>query len=308
MCIAEGLLHTSGLGRIWDPGISLAGHQEAGRDAERKPSLEVLVIIASPTFRTCTPVSTGSSVTPSGSSPAANTGSSVTPSGSSPAANTGSSVTPSGSSPAANTGSSVTPSGSSPAANTGSSVTPSGSSPAANTGSSVTPSGSSPAANTGSSVTPSGSSPAANTGSSVTPSGSSPAANTGSSTTMGGSGMPSPSGMHTTSNRISTSAATSTSKGRPSGPLKPWEIFLIALVSAVVVVGFFAGLFFCVKNSLSLRDVFDSAVHRSHGPHLGPGPGGSHGAHWRPRWSPRCFWRRPVSSAAMEMTGQYHRP
>nr|KAF6506716.1 mucin 21, cell surface associated [Rousettus aegyptiacus] len=114
--------------------------------------------------------------------------------------------------------------------------------------------------------------------------------------------------MHATSNRISTSAATSKNKVEPSGSLKPWEIFLITLVSAVVAVGFFAGLFFCVRNSLSLRDVFDTGVYHPHGLHLSPGPGGNHGDHHRPRWGSDWFWRRPVSSTAMEMRGRYNGP
>uniref|UniRef100_A0A8C9BZD0 Mucin catalytic TM and cytoplasmic tail domain-containing protein n=1 Tax=Phocoena sinus TaxID=42100 RepID=A0A8C9BZD0_PHOSS len=103
----------------------------------------------------------------------------------------------------------------------------------------------------------------------------------------------------TTSNSISTSAGTTVNEG-PSGSLKPWEIFLISLVSVIVAVGFFVGLYFCVRNSLSLRNVFDTAV-PLHGPNLGPGPGGNHTVHHRSRWSPNGFWRRPVSSVAMEL-------
>uniref|UniRef100_A0A671DJV8 Mucin catalytic TM and cytoplasmic tail domain-containing protein n=1 Tax=Rhinolophus ferrumequinum TaxID=59479 RepID=A0A671DJV8_RHIFE len=100
----------------------------------------------------------------------------------------------------------------------------------------------------------------------------------------------------------------STTGGKPRGSLKPWEIFLITLVSAVVAVGFFAGLFFCVRNSVSLREVFDPAVYHPHGSHIGLGPGGNHGVHHKPRWSPNWFWKRPVSSIAMEMRGRHNRP
>uniref|UniRef100_A0A8C3W1X4 Mucin catalytic TM and cytoplasmic tail domain-containing protein n=1 Tax=Catagonus wagneri TaxID=51154 RepID=A0A8C3W1X4_9CETA len=111
---------------------------------------------------------------------------------------------------------------------------------------------------------------------------------------------------HTTSNRISTSAGTSVSEAKPSGSLKPWEIFLITLVSVVVVVGFFVGIFLCVRNSLSLRNDFGTVVYHPHGPNLGPGPGGNHGVHHRSGWSPNWFWRDPVSSVAMEMRESYN--
>nr|KAF6462564.1 mucin 21, cell surface associated [Molossus molossus] len=107
---------------------------------------------------------------------------------------------------------------------------------------------------------------------------------------------------------MSTSSAISTSKVRPDGSLKPWEIFLITLVSVLVAVGLFAGVFFCMRNFLSLRDVFDAAVYRPHDPHLGPGPAGGHGVHYRSRWSLSWFRRRPVSLEAMEMRGRYHGP
>uniref|UniRef100_A0A8C7BIK0 Mucin catalytic TM and cytoplasmic tail domain-containing protein n=1 Tax=Neovison vison TaxID=452646 RepID=A0A8C7BIK0_NEOVI len=113
---------------------------------------------------------------------------------------------------------------------------------------------------------------------------------------------------HTTSHRVGTSATTPLNEMIPSGFLKPWEIFLITLVSVVVAVGFFAGLFFCVRNSLSLRNIFDTAVYHPHGPNLGTVPGGNHGVHHRPSWSPNWFWRRPVSSVAMEMRRGYNGP
>uniref|UniRef100_A0A2I3MJN3 Mucin catalytic TM and cytoplasmic tail domain-containing protein n=2 Tax=Cercopithecinae TaxID=9528 RepID=A0A2I3MJN3_PAPAN len=111
---------------------------------------------------------------------------------------------------------------------------------------------------------------------------------------------------HTTSHRVITSASTAVSGAKPGGSLLPWEIFLITLVSVVAAVGLFAGLFFCVRNSLSLRNIFNTAVYRPHG--LGPGPGGNRGAPHRPRWSPNWFWRRPVSSIAMEMSGRNNGP
>ncbi|EAX03353.1 MUC21 isoform 2 [Pan troglodytes] len=112
--------------------------------------------------------------------------------------------------------------------------------------------------------------------------------------------------MHTTSH----SASTAVSEAKPGGSLVPWEIFLITLVSVVAAVGLFAGLFFCVRNSLSLRNTFNTAVYHPHGLNhgLGPGPGGNHGAPHRPRWSPNWFWRRPVSSIAMEMSGRNSGP
>uniref|UniRef100_A0A673T379 Mucin catalytic TM and cytoplasmic tail domain-containing protein n=2 Tax=Suricata suricatta TaxID=37032 RepID=A0A673T379_SURSU len=111
---------------------------------------------------------------------------------------------------------------------------------------------------------------------------------------------------HTTPN--GTSATTPVNEVTPSGSLKPWEIFLITLVSVVVAVGFFAGLFFCVRNSLSLRNVFDTAVYRPHGPNLARGPEGYHGVDHRPSWRRNWFWRRPVSSIAMEMRRRYNGP
>uniref|UniRef100_A0A9L0IY16 Mucin-21 n=1 Tax=Equus asinus TaxID=9793 RepID=A0A9L0IY16_EQUAS len=231
----------------------------------------------------------------------------MTSGGTSIPVNTGSSTTFTGASTTSDTGSSVTSSGPSTSINTGSSATSSGASTASNPGSSVTASGSSTASNIGSSTTSRGASTSLNTGSSVTSSVTSRTTNTGSSATTGGSGIPS-TGTHTTSNRISTSAATPVSEVKPSGSLKPWEIFLITLVSVVVAVGLFAGIFFCVRNSLSLRNVFNTAVYRTHGPNLGLGPGGNRGVHDRPRWNSNWFWRRPVSSTTMEMTGRYDGP
>uniref|UniRef100_A0A2K5QWI0 Mucin catalytic TM and cytoplasmic tail domain-containing protein n=1 Tax=Cebus imitator TaxID=2715852 RepID=A0A2K5QWI0_CEBIM len=55
-------------------------------------------------------------------------------------------------------------------------------------------------------------------------------------------------------------ATTAVSEAKPSGSLVPWEIFLITLVSVVAAVGLFVGLLFCVGNSLSLRNVFNTAM------------------------------------------------
>uniref|UniRef100_A0A8C2RDD4 Mucin catalytic TM and cytoplasmic tail domain-containing protein n=2 Tax=Capra hircus TaxID=9925 RepID=A0A8C2RDD4_CAPHI len=150
-------------------------------------------------------------------------------------------------------------------------------------------------------MTSGGASTTSDTGSSTASSGTSTASKTGSSATTGGSDTSFPTGTQTTPGKSSTSAGTPAEEVKPSGSLKPWEIFLITLVSVVVVVGFFAGLFFCVRNSLSLRNVLDTAVYRPHGPNLGRGPGGNHGAHHRPRRSPARSWNRPISSVTMEM-------
>ncbi|XP_045682054.1 mucin-21-like [Phyllostomus hastatus] len=212
-----------------------------------------------------------------------NTTSSAAPRGTSTFPYTESSTAFSETSTASNTGSSVTSGETSTPSNIGSSATSIRTSTASNTGSSMVSSGKSTASNTGSSETSSGTSTALSTIPTGTSNGTSTAVNTGSSAT---SGPPSPTGMHTTSYGNSTSTATSTSKVGPDGSLKPWEIFLITLVSVVVAVGFFAGLFFCVRNSLTLRDIFDTAVYHPHGPHLDLGPEGSHRVHHRPRWSP----------------------
>uniref|UniRef100_A0A2K6BR51 Mucin catalytic TM and cytoplasmic tail domain-containing protein n=1 Tax=Macaca nemestrina TaxID=9545 RepID=A0A2K6BR51_MACNE len=157
------------------------------------------------------------------------------------------------------------------------------------------------------SSTPStGASTVTSSDSSTPSSGASTATSSGSSVTSAGSGTPTLTGTHTTSHRVITSASTAVSGAKPGGSLLPWEIFLITLVSVVAAVGLFAGLFFCVRNSLSLRNIFNTAVYRPHG--LGPGPGGNRGAPHRPRWSPNWFWRRPVSSIAMEMSGRNNGP
>ncbi|XP_008573572.1 PREDICTED: mucin-21 [Galeopterus variegatus] len=175
----------------------------------------------------------------------------------------------------------------------------------ANAGSSVASSGNNTVTNSASSTTPGGSSTATNTTSSVISGGTSTTSNSGSNATSGGSVTPAPTGVFTTSNRISTSVASPVSEMKPAGSLKPWEIFLITLFSVVVAVGLFVGLFFCVRNSLSLRNTFDTAVYSPHGPNLGPGTPGNHGV--RPR-SSNWFWRRPVSSIAMEMSGRNNGP
>ncbi|XP_036882707.1 mucin-21 [Manis javanica] len=194
----------------------------------------------------------------------------------------------------ASTGSSMIFSGTSTTSDPGPSAFPSETSTACDPGPSMCPSGISTACDPGPSMYPSGTSTASDPGPSMSPS-------TGSGAMTGGS-VPFSTGTHTTSNRISTTNATIAVNGaKPSGSLKPWEIFLITLVSIVVVMGFSAGLFFCVRNFLSLRNIFDMTVYHPHGPNFGLGPGGNHGVNHRPRWSPNSFWRRPESSVDMEM-------
>ena len=98
-------------------------------------------------------------------------------------------------------------------------------------------------------MTSGGASTTSDTGSSTASSGTSTASKTGSSATTGGSDTSFPTGTQTTPGKSSTSAGTPAEEVKPSGSLKPWEIFLITLVSVVVVVGFFAGLFFCVVSA-----------------------------------------------------------
>ncbi|XP_032745107.1 mucin-21 [Rattus rattus] len=85
---------------------------------------------------------------------------------------------------------------------------------------------------------------------------------------------------------------------KPSGSLKPWEIFLITLASVVMVTGLCAGLFIYVRRYLSLRNAVDGIFYNPHNSHLGPG-----GSHMTPG-SPTSSWRRPVvTSEVIEMNG-----
>ncbi|XP_069344595.1 mucin-21-like [Eulemur rufifrons] len=247
-----------------------------------------------------TPTASGTSTT-TGTSPASSRTITTTNAGSSTTPGETSTATSSGSSTATNTASSTTPGETSTA-------TSSGSSTATNTASSTTPGETSTATSSGSSTaTNTASSTTANTASITTPGGTSTATSSVSGATPGGSGTPA---LTATSNRVSTSTATTGSAVKPSGSLKPWEIFLITLVSVTAVAVLSAGLFFCVRNSRSLRNVFDTAVYRPHRPNLGlgPGPGGNPGVPRRPRWSPGWFWSRPTSAVAMEMSRPHNGP
>ncbi|XP_048205179.1 mucin-21 [Perognathus longimembris pacificus] len=137
----------------------------------------------------------------------------------------------------------------------------------------------------------------ANTVPSVTSAGHSTASNTGLSVT---SSSWSTQGTHAASGGVSTRDGTPENGVKPSGSLRPWEIFLITLVSVVVVMGLFAGFFFLLRNRLFLRNTSGTAVYCPRGPGLGLG--GSHRDPPRPAWSPGWVWRRPVTSVATEMS------
>nr|XP_020010545.1 mucin-21 [Castor canadensis] len=251
--------------------------------------------------------STVASTESSGNNTTSSTTSTLTSSGDNTTSSTAATLTSSRDSTTSSTASALISSGDSTTSSTAATATSSGASTTVYTGSSVTSSVNSITSNTVSSIISHRTSMVSNTESSVTSGETIKTSNSGLSITSRDSSTP---GIHTASNRISTSVATPVIEVKPSGSLKSWEIFLITLVSVVVAVGLVAGFFFYVRNCLSLRNTFDTAVYHPHGPYLGRGssPGGNHGAPHRTSWSRNWFWRKPVTSVAMEMSGRENCP
>ncbi|XP_032745108.1 LOW QUALITY PROTEIN: mucin-21-like [Rattus rattus] len=249
---------------------------------------------------TPTPTTTGSSTASDSLSPLSTTVTNIASSSPSTSMTTGSSIASSSPSTPTTTGSSTASDSSSPLSTTGTSIaasststpTTTGSSTASNSSSSPTTSRTSTASVSTSTPITTVSSTASDSSSTSTPTRTSIASSSGLSTAHSNPILTVSTGTHITSSHTGTPGM----EVKPSGSLKPWEIFLITLASVVMVTGLCAGLFIYMRRYLSLRNAVDGIFYNPNS-HLGPG--GSHMTR-----GPTSSWRRPVvTSEVIEMNG-----